>query len=379
MREEGRMPVSATAASTSAKRSGTPSRVGFTRSQRVVIALLIGLVAGLVSFNQITDTNRARGVWRWGQDFTYPWRGAQALRVGVNPYEAIQPVAGTKFPFTNVLAYPLTAVLVATPFANVHADVAAAIFEGLGFALAAYGLLGLATWRLLALVSAPAAWAISNAQWAPLLIGATLVPRFGGLLACKPTLGAALFLWRPDRRIFWGAAALVGVCFLLQPTWLVDWIEVNRHNPDLRRYVPPIRMFGGPILLLALLRWRRAEARLLFLLACVPQNVFFSDQLTLLLIPHTAVEMIASVAWTHIVERLAIAAHPPNGAYVVTKVWTPYILWGLYVPALLLVLRRKNEGAIPSWLDRRIASWPPWMRGRQTKALPDATSPASVS
>lgn len=373
MLEEVRVSVNDTVASTRARHSRTSSRVGFTRSQRLVIAVLIGLVAGLVSFNQISDTNRARGVWRWGQDFTYPWRGAQALRVGVNPYEAIQPVAGTKFPFTNLLAYPLTAVVVVLPFADVHADVAAAIFEGLGFALAAYGLLGLATWRLLVLVSAPAAWAISNAQWAPLLIGAALVPWLGGLLACKPTLGAALFLWRPDRRIFWGAAVLAGICFLLQPTWLVDWIQVNRHNPDLRRYVPPIRMFGGPILLLTLLRWRRSEARLLLFLACVPQNVFFSDQLTLLLIPHTAVEMVASVAWTHIVERLAIAAHPPNGAFVVTKIWTPYILWGLYVPALLLVLRRRNEGAIPSWLERRIASWPVWIRGQHVTSFADPT------
>jgi hypothetical protein len=171
----------------------------------------------------------------------------------------------------------------------------------------------------------------------------------------------------------WGAVVLVGICFILQPNWLSDWVDVNRHNPDLRRYVPPIRMLGGQILLLTLLRWRRSEARLLFLLACVPQNVFFSDQLTLLLIPQTAVEMVASVAWTHVVERLAVAAHPPNGAYVVTRIWAPYILWGLYVPAMLLVLGRRNEGAIPNWLEQRIASWPLWLRGHHGKALADAT------
>jgi hypothetical protein len=343
------------------RRSAQP---GFSRPQRILIAVVIGVVAGLVSPNQISDTNRARGVWRWGQDFTYPWRAAQALRVGVNPYEAILPVPGSKFPFTNVLAYPLTAVLVVVPFANVHADVGAAIFEGLGFAFAAYGLLALATWRLLLLVSAPAAWALSNGQWAPLLIGATLLPWFGGFLACKPTIGAALFLWRPDRRAFLGGIILVAVCFVVQPSWLADWIEVSRHNPDVPRYVPPIRMVGGPILALALLRWRRPEARLLLSLACVPQNVFFSDQLTLLLIPQSAVELTVSVVWTHALERLTVLAHAPNGALVVTKVWAPYILWGLYVPALLLVLRRRNEGPVPFWLERRIASWPSWIRGQ---------------
>jgi hypothetical protein len=331
----------------------------------VIIAVLVGVVAGLVSYHQITQTNLARGVWRWGQDFTYPWRAAQALRAGVNPYEAIQPVPGSKFPFTNVLAYPLTAVVVVAPLANVHADRAAAIFEGLGFALAAYGLLGLATWRLLLLVSAPAAWALSNGQWAPLLIGATLVPWLGGLVACKPTIGAALFVWRPNRRLVWGAIALVAACLLLQPTWLLDWIDVSRRNTDVPRYLPPIRMLGGPLLALALLRWRRPEARLLLCLACVPQNVFFSDQLTLLLIPHGLVEMAGSVVWTHVVERLAVAAHPPNGDLIVTKIWAPYILWGLYVPALLLVLRRRNEGPAPRWLERQIAAWPAWIRGHR--------------
>jgi hypothetical protein len=91
--------------------------------------------------------------------------------------------------------------------------------------------------------------------------------------------------------------------------------------------------------------------------------VFFSDQLTLLLIPNTAVELSVSVIWTHIIERLATVAHPPNGELIVTQVWAPYILWGLYVPALLLVLRRRNEGAIPAWLERRIARWPSWIRG----------------
>jgi hypothetical protein len=333
---------------------------------------VIGVVAGLVSFNQITDTNRARGVWRWGQDFTYPWRAAQALRAGVNPYEAIQPVPGSKFPFTNVLAYPLTAVLVVMPFVNVHADVAAAVFEGVGFALAAYGLLSLATWRLLMLVSAPAAWAISNGQWAPLLVGAALLPWLGGLLACKPTIGAALFSWRPDRRIVLGGMLLVVICFAMQPTWLADWIDVTRRNPDVPRYVPPIRMLGGPVLALALLRWRRPEARLLFCLACVPQNVFFSDQLTLLLIPQSAVELSVGVVWTHVLERLAVLAHPPNGDLIVTKIWAPYILWGLYVPALLLVLRRRNEGPVPPWLERRIASLPAWARGQNGCTISEA-------
>ena len=41
-----------------------------------------------------------------------------------------------------------------------------------------------------------------------------------------------------------------------------------------------------------------------------------------------------------------------------------YILLGCYTPALYIVLRRPNEGTIPSWLERQVARWPAWARGR---------------
>jgi hypothetical protein len=41
------------------------------------------------------------------------------------------------------------------------------------------------------------------------------------------------------------------------------------------------------------------------------------------------------------------------------------VLLGVYAPALAMVLRRRNEGRIPSFLERRIARWPRWIRGGQ--------------
>jgi hypothetical protein len=29
----------------------------------------------------------------------------------------------------------------------------------------------------------------------------------------------------------------------------------------------------------------------------------------------------------------------------------------------VLVLRRKNAGELPAWLERRIVAWPAWLRG----------------
>jgi hypothetical protein len=34
-----------------------------------------------------------------------------------------------------------------------------------------------------------------------------------------------------------------------------------------------------------------------------------------------------------------------------------------YLPALVIVLRRPNEGTAPRWLERWIADWPQWIHG----------------
>ena len=39
------------------------------------------------------------------------------------------------------------------------------------------------------------------------------------------------------------------------------------------------------------------------------------------------------------------------------------MIWSLYLPCTLLVLRRRNAGHLPAWLERRISKWPPWLRG----------------
>jgi hypothetical protein len=44
----------------------------------------------------------------------------------------------------------------------------------------------------------------------------------------------------------------------------------------------------------------------------------------------------------------------------------------LYVPLTLMVLKRPNAGPMPLWIERRVASWPAWLRGR-----PEAAAQAS--
>jgi hypothetical protein len=40
------------------------------------------------------------------------------------------------------------------------------------------------------------------------------------------------------------------------------------------------------------------------------------------------------------------------------------VLWSVLVPALLFVLRLPHEGRIPAFVERLVARWPAWLRGR---------------
>jgi hypothetical protein len=300
-----------------------------------------------------------------GRDFTFWWRAARAVLEGLNPYDVIRPSG--PYPFDGIFAYPLPAALVTIPLAGIDPAAGAAVFIGAGFALLTYGLLRLDTWRIAVLLSYCAYQATHSGQWAPLLLGAVLVPSTGFLLACKPTLGAALFLWRPSWRAFAGGVAIGLIGLAVQPTWPFDWLHTLQANATGGQYHAPLVMPGGFVLALALLRWRRPEARLLVAMACVPQNAFFYDQLPLLMVPASAPSLFAFSLWTHALHALAEWARPglsyPDVADR-SMSWEPFILWGMYVPCLLLVLRRSNAGPLPLWLDRQVTRLPVWLRGQ---------------
>jgi hypothetical protein len=186
---------------------------------------------------------RNRGYDKLGQDFTFWWRGARAVVAGENPYEVIQPVGA--YPFNGKLTYPLPAALITVPTAEMPATTAAAVFVGTGFAVLAYVLLGMAPWRLGVLLSAPALCVLGNGQWAPFLLAGMLAPALGWLLACKPTIGAALFLWKPNRKAFLGALAISLVALLVLPSWPLDFLRALVENPHRSQYRPPLMMPGA--------------------------------------------------------------------------------------------------------------------------------------
>ena len=138
-----------------------------------------------------------------------------------------------------------------------------------------------------------------------------------------------------------GGAALVGVSLAVQPAWPVEWLRIVRSAPH---FVAPITRPGGILVLLALLRWRRPEARLLVALACVPQTAATYEALPLFLVPQGVAQTIALSVLTHAMwhMRLWLEGHkfPSFAIYVDTSARLSIAL--LYLSCLLMVLRRPN-------------------------------------
>ena len=304
-----------------------------TDAQRALLTLAAGISAALLAWT----------VWSRPQpqpsDLAPVWAGARAFLHGQNPYQVVRP--GTGYDLGYPLLYPLTAVITLLPLAVLPLRWVDPIFVGLGFALFMWAITAenRLTPAVVALVSLPALMALQTSQWSLLLTGAALVPWLGVLLIAKPTIGLALFAAYPDWRAALGCAVLLVGSTLVAPGWIGDWRAGLASAPHV---MAPIARPGGLLVLLAALKWRRPEARLLVALACVPHTTAPYETIPLFLVAQTWLE--ASGLWA-----LALAA------YVMQREMGPYAsqaaYWAggaqwivilMYLPCAALVLRRPN-------------------------------------
>jgi hypothetical protein len=272
-------------------------------------------------------------------DYVFPWQAARHLLAGLDPYEVLP--GGLEAPFEWPLLYPLTTVLAAVPFAALSLALASSLTMGISAGLMVWALTRDSWDPLWILASAPFVMAVNLGQWSPLVTTAALLPALGFLVTMKPNLGLAVLVWRPDPKVFLGAAIAVLVSLAVLPAWPGEWLNAIR---SLEGHPIPFLSGGGAglVLLLAAARWRTREARLLLAMACVPQLLFFADQLPLLLVARSPLErkvlvitgLVAFVGW------FTVASTRPAEAYVPLAEW--FVLLGLYAPALAVVLRRPN-------------------------------------
>jgi hypothetical protein len=273
-------------------------------------------------------------------DFEQVWFAARELVSGSSPYGAIGP--GRAFDWPWPFVYPLTTVVSVLPLALLPAALARTFFVGLSV-----GLLALACRDrplLPVLVGAPFVNAFWNAQWSIILTAAMVIPWLGWLAAGKPTLGVALLAQARTRKqaeiAILGSAALVLIALALRPHWPGEWLATMRQGP---RFTPPILRPGGIVLLGSALRWREPEGRLLLALALTPQTAMWYEALPLSLVPRTRAEGIVLAVTSQLAYASTALTDMPADWAGYTRTVGMLMLAGCYLPALVMVLRRRRQ------------------------------------
>jgi hypothetical protein len=299
-----------------------------TPRRRIVVAVVVGVVCAIHSVVLVR---------RWPllvPDFDQLWLAARAWRSGGDPYAAVSAA----FPYP--LFYPFTTVVFVLPFSFLPLAAARCIFVGLGAGLLAYAVTGRGWWMLWLFLGNNVRNALHTAQWSTWLTAAALLPWLGLVFAAKPTIGLAIFGSRPSRIGLALAVALVVLSLLIWPAWPSTWWVAIHTTAE--SYRAPITRPWGWILLLALLRWRDPGGRLLAIIACVPQTTAIYETVELYLVCRTRAEVAILALLSYMVQFLAPEREYESLAIRLTAEW-PLLFGLLYVPALLMVLRRSNS------------------------------------
>ena len=283
---------------------------------------------------------------------------ARLLFRGQNPYALIGP--GRQFEYPWHLYYPAPTLVLFAPLAYMPVSLARSIFAaancyGLAFSLS---VTRQPWWRYLVFLSACAQSAVLLGQTSLLFAAMWLVPGFGLAAAIKPNIATAItaarFHCRWLRPPIIGGILLAAVSFAIAPRWLEWWLDQLGADPT--RSMAIGRSWGS-LLLLAAVKWRRPEARLLLGLSIIPQTLGPYDAALLFFIPANAVESTALVLLSHFVYVLSFGVRPASLADAVIQNGVS-VVHVLYLPALVMVLARPNVGPAPAWLERQLRKLP---------------------
>lgn len=306
-------------------------RLADATARRLVLALAVTVVTGFLAWH-------AQASVFAGTDFPQAWHAARGWLAGGNPYVVVGPQGSFKWPFP--LLYPFTAVLLVSPFTALPLRLACAAFVAVGSGALAWHLVDerarpTAAWWVF--VSACFAYVIRTAQWSPLVTAAALSTHAGWMLAAKPSLGLALWAAYPRLRTLLLGAAFVAASVVLLPSWPRQWIATL---PSAYHMTAPVTYVtaGGPLILLALLRWRRPEARLIVALGCIPHTTMLYEAVPLFLVAVRWWEGLALcvLSWVCMYHHLV----PDYLDRMHLMAWRMTLL--LYLPCVAMVLRRPN-------------------------------------
>ena len=241
------------------------------------------------------------------------------------------------------LYYPLPAVLLLLPLAPLSFEVARAVWAGVGVAVFTAAALRYRRGLPQALLSASLLNAVAQGAVAAAARGGSGPAMVWIRLDFQADRWCRVVRWLPTRAAVWGAGAMVAVSLLAWPSWPGEWLDAVRHADHLR---PLVSRPGGALLLLALLRWKEPEARLLAALACVPQTAGLYESLPLFLIPREKSEGYLLAALSYLPALGPAMLHPGAASAPleseIEASW-PWLFLALYLPALVMVLRKRTS------------------------------------
>lgn len=176
-----------------------------------------------------------------------------------------------------------------------------------------------------------------------------MLPGLAVFFPAKPTLGAICAAPLSTTRrtaivVLFGWVLLAVLSWVVLPQWFASWRAAIRGAAHVR---PLIVLPGGFLLLAAVIKWRRPEARLLVAYALVPQTTVLYEALPAFLVPATWAQMLMLTVASDIAYGIeATVIHAADVPTLIARLGMVTMLC-VYLPALALVLRRPNEGAVP--------------------------------
>lgn len=313
-----------------------------TTKQRVIVAVVLSLAASVIVFGDYERKSDRR------TDFTLSWFGANAMIDGRNPYALVGP--GLEYDYEYPLLYPGTALVAAIPFAPLSNRNASLAFVAISTFLLAFGITAGSWHRLPLFPSAAFVESVHAAQWTIILTAALFLPWLAILAAAKPQSGLPVLAGSTSRNALVasaiGAALMLALSFVFLPHWLGDWLPLARAADHMRA---PVTGPVGLLILPVMLRWRRWESWLVLANACLPQTFMWYSALMLLATAATYREACVLSLISTAGFGLTLLAIEMNPAGLPRVMWAFY-LCTVFLPVVVAILRRPNEGELPAWL-----------------------------
>lgn len=280
--------------------------------KRLAVSLAIGVASGLFCWFLMRRLHQDAADFRWALHL------ADRVLARQNPYD------------TPLEQYPMTAAIFALPFVRLQPETAAGVFWGIGSFLLALGLTRHGYTRLLIFLAYPYWAGLLAVQWSAIIAASAFFPLLLPVTLAKPQVGLPVLLTRLSPRGLIACAVVAVASLLISPAWPRYWLQQAGHY----EHFFPLLVLPGPLLALALLRYRHRDAWLLIFSAILPQRWFF-DSFILWLIPQSRREIIWTVclSWG---AGLLRWYHVPHSFTQVGR-WTVLFF---YLPMLAVVLLR---------------------------------------